>query len=264
MVAELAPGRKRISIGVAAPQRPTPPSTAPPGSSPGAGLVVEASSAVSPSLAPVLSSPSLAATVAWSTDVSVLVSVSRGSARPPAHRKRRRPPSGRGQPRRRPGPCGPPPWRAGRPDLGGDMIGDHFVASHRCYGPTLLVWWAAHRSNPLRSRHPISLPVRAVVVMVAESGGGGMMCGRGHSRATVRQRPSRWPQVSSTRGATMVSSWLVETDLSEEFDFYTRANVGEVFPDPVAPLSFFYFENESGLGGSEHGLPATPTTASGS
>ncbi len=52
----------------------------------------------------------------------------------------------------------------------------------------------------------------------------------------------------------MVDKWLVETDLSEEFDFYTRANVGEVFPDPVAPLSFFYFENENGLGGSEMGF----------
>ncbi len=52
----------------------------------------------------------------------------------------------------------------------------------------------------------------------------------------------------------MVDSWLVETDLSEEFDFYTRANVGEVFPDPVAPLSFFYFENVEGLGGAEMGF----------
>ncbi len=52
----------------------------------------------------------------------------------------------------------------------------------------------------------------------------------------------------------MVDRWLVETDLSEEWDFYTRANVGEVFPDPVAPLSFFYFQNENGLGGSEHGF----------
>ncbi|MEM9565419.1 MAG: PEP-utilizing enzyme [Actinomycetota bacterium] len=52
----------------------------------------------------------------------------------------------------------------------------------------------------------------------------------------------------------MVDKWLVATDLSEEWDFYTRANVGEVFPDPVAPLSFFYFQNEHGLGGSEHGF----------
>ena len=52
----------------------------------------------------------------------------------------------------------------------------------------------------------------------------------------------------------MVDSWLVETDLSDEWDFYTRANVGEVFPDPVAPLSFFYFQNENGLGGSEQGF----------
>ncbi len=35
----------------------------------------------------------------------------------------------------------------------------------------------------------------------------------------------------------MVDQWLVETDLDEEWDLYTRANVGEVFPDPVAPLT---------------------------
>ncbi len=52
----------------------------------------------------------------------------------------------------------------------------------------------------------------------------------------------------------MVDSWLVETDLSKEWNFYTRANVGEVFPDPVAPLSFSYFQNENGLGGSEMGF----------
>lgn len=52
----------------------------------------------------------------------------------------------------------------------------------------------------------------------------------------------------------MVDKWLVSTDLSEEWDFYTRANVGEVFPDPVAPLSFFYFQNDDGLGGSELGF----------
>ncbi len=52
----------------------------------------------------------------------------------------------------------------------------------------------------------------------------------------------------------MVDKWLVETDLSEEWDFYTRANIGEVFPDPVAPLSFQYFQHEGGLGGSEMGF----------
>ncbi len=52
----------------------------------------------------------------------------------------------------------------------------------------------------------------------------------------------------------MVEQWMVETDLSQEWDFYTRANVGEVFPDPVAPLSFSYFQNENGLGGSEMGF----------
>ena len=52
----------------------------------------------------------------------------------------------------------------------------------------------------------------------------------------------------------MVNRWVVETDLSEDWDFYTRANVGEVFPDPVSPLTFFYFQNEGGLGGSELGF----------
>jgi len=52
----------------------------------------------------------------------------------------------------------------------------------------------------------------------------------------------------------MVDKWLVETDLSEEFDFYTRANIGEVFPDPVSPLSFQYFQHAGGLGGSEMGF----------
>lgn len=52
----------------------------------------------------------------------------------------------------------------------------------------------------------------------------------------------------------MVDKWLVETELNEEWDFYTRANVGEVFPDPVAPLSFEWFENEDGIGATERGF----------
>ena len=55
-------------------------------------------------------------------------------------------------------------------------------------------------------------------------------------------------------GFVMVDKWLVETDLSDEWNFYTRANVGEVFPDPVAPLSFSYFQHSAGLGGSELGF----------
>ncbi len=48
---------------------------------------------------------------------------------------------------------------------------------------------------------------------------------------------------------------MVETALSSDYPFYTRANVGEVFPDPVVPLSFsFAFQNENGLGGSEIGF----------
>ena len=52
----------------------------------------------------------------------------------------------------------------------------------------------------------------------------------------------------------MVDRWFVQTDLSDEWDFYTRANIGEVFPDPVAPLAFQYFQHEGGLGGAEMGF----------
>jgi pyruvate,water dikinase len=48
---------------------------------------------------------------------------------------------------------------------------------------------------------------------------------------------------------------MVETDLSETFSFYTRANVGEVFPDPVVPLTFsFAFQEGDEIGGSEIGF----------
>ncbi len=52
----------------------------------------------------------------------------------------------------------------------------------------------------------------------------------------------------------MVEKWLVETTPHERFSFYTRANIGEVFPDPVAPFSFYWFENENGIGGAEWGF----------
>lgn len=53
----------------------------------------------------------------------------------------------------------------------------------------------------------------------------------------------------------MVEPWIVETDLNQDYPFYTRANVGEVFPDPVAPSSFsFAFQNEDGPAGAEMGF----------
>lgn len=52
----------------------------------------------------------------------------------------------------------------------------------------------------------------------------------------------------------MTKPWLVSTTPHSKFNFYTRANVGEVFPDPVAPLSFEWFENADGIGGSERGF----------
>jgi pyruvate,water dikinase len=51
-----------------------------------------------------------------------------------------------------------------------------------------------------------------------------------------------------------MDKWLVETTPDEKYSFYTRANIGEVFPDPVAPLSFDWFENASGVGGAEAGF----------
>jgi pyruvate,water dikinase len=52
----------------------------------------------------------------------------------------------------------------------------------------------------------------------------------------------------------MVDKWLVETELSEEFDFYTRANIGEVFPDPVMPLTFSLFETDGSPGPVQLGM----------
>lgn len=52
-----------------------------------------------------------------------------------------------------------------------------------------------------------------------------------------------------------IQEWMVETALSERYPFYTRANVGEVFPDPVVPLTFsFGFQNGTVIGGSELGF----------
>ena len=55
-------------------------------------------------------------------------------------------------------------------------------------------------------------------------------------------------------GASMTEPWIVSTTPHETFNFYTRANIGEVFPDPVAPLSFSWFESDGTIGGSEIGM----------
>ena len=38
--------------------------------------------------------------------------------------------------------------------------------------------------------------------------------------------------------AAAAERWVADSTLSERFPIYTRANVGEVFPDPVTPLTF--------------------------
>lgn len=37
---------------------------------------------------------------------------------------------------------------------------------------------------------------------------------------------------------TTEKDWIVDSDISERYPIYTRGNVGEVFPDPVAPFSW--------------------------
>lgn len=43
--------------------------------------------------------------------------------------------------------------------------------------------------------------------------------------------------------------WIVGSELSERFPLWTRANVGEVFPDPVAPLTYTLFMRNEVEGG---------------
>ena len=47
----------------------------------------------------------------------------------------------------------------------------------------------------------------------------------------------------------MSLEWPVKTSLSPRFTLYTRANIGEVFPDPVVPLTMtLYFMDDRGVG----------------
>jgi len=52
----------------------------------------------------------------------------------------------------------------------------------------------------------------------------------------------------------MAKEWLVSTTPHEKHSFYTRANIGEVFPDPVSPMSFEWFETNGTIGGAEIGF----------
>jgi len=52
----------------------------------------------------------------------------------------------------------------------------------------------------------------------------------------------------------MVQQWIVETTPHQGLSFYTRANIGEVFPDPVSPMSFSWFEHGGTIGGAEIGF----------
>ena len=53
----------------------------------------------------------------------------------------------------------------------------------------------------------------------------------------------------------MAEEYFVGTKTSERYPIWTRANVGEVFPDPVALSTFdFAMQNEDGLQMSELGF----------
>lgn len=52
----------------------------------------------------------------------------------------------------------------------------------------------------------------------------------------------------------MTRPWIVSTTPHEKYSFYTRANIGEVFPDPVSPASFEYYETNGTIGAAEIGF----------
>ena len=56
----------------------------------------------------------------------------------------------------------------------------------------------------------------------------------------------------------MVDRWVADSTLSASYPIYTRANVGEVFPDPVTPLTF-----DSGICGWPSSAGATRGCAMG-
>lgn len=56
--------------------------------------------------------------------------------------------------------------------------------------------------------------------------------------------------------ALMVEPWIVGSRPSERFPLWTRANVGEVFPDPVAPFTFTMFMEEYAESGWRDALVA--------
>ena len=58
----------------------------------------------------------------------------------------------------------------------------------------------------------------------------------GRNSAALTCRPARRARAHRTRGGEM-DSWIVDSRPSARYPIYTRANVGEVFPDPVTPLT---------------------------
>ena len=48
----------------------------------------------------------------------------------------------------------------------------------------------------------------------------------------------------------MTNAWFMDDEPSESFPIYTRGNVGEVFPDPVSPLT----ADHTWHGAGNHGL----------
>ena len=86
-------------------------------------------------------------------------------------------------------------------------------------------------------------------------------CGSRSGRvAATRGRQPSGPSVPTVRlrdgeERVMAEEYFVGTKTSDRYPIWTRANVGEVFPDPVALATFdFAFQNDDGLQMSELGF----------
>ena len=59
-----------------------------------------------------------------------------------------------------------------------------------------------------------------------------------HAGAQLSTRSPRPPTIATAQEHLMTQSWITDSTPSERFPFYTRANVGEIAPKPMSPLSW--------------------------
>src|SRR5580765_907387 len=63
-------------------------------------------------------------------------------------------------------------------------------------------------------------------------------CRADDRKAVVARLTALSTRTGGTHVARLDEPWVVDNEPSERFRIYTRANVGEVFPDPVTPLTW--------------------------